>query len=166
VARRAASGEPRTRLTDGRRQLETASAGEFAYVTDYLRSEWLLTLSDDDRRFLMEAALLRRFSAEMCDQVLDRPASAEVIRRLEHRQLVVLPLDRRGEWYRMHGLLRDWLETELRHTDRAALAGGARAAAQWWERAGDIDLAVQHLEWAAERRVAVTTWWSHTQART
>jgi LuxR family maltose regulon positive regulatory protein len=135
---------------DGRRQLESASAGEFAYVTDYLRSEWLLTLSDGDRRFLMEAALLRRFSAEMCDQVLDRAASAEVIRRMEHRQLVVLPLDRRGEWYRMHGLLRDWLETELRHTDRVRWQEVHTAAAQWWERAGDVDLAVQHLEWVAD----------------
>ena len=131
---------------DGQRHLELARAGELAYVTDYLRAEWLLTLSDGDRRFLMEVAVLRRFSADMCDQVLDRRGSAATIRRLEHEKVMVLPLDRRGAWYRMHGLLRDWLETELRHTDRARWQEVHRDAARWWEQADDIDLAVQHLE--------------------
>jgi LuxR family maltose regulon positive regulatory protein len=137
-------------MPDGRRQLESASAREFSYVTDYLRAEWLLTLPDEDRQFLMEASILRRFSADMCDQVLGRHGSAAVLRRLEHRQSVVLPLDRRGEWYRLHDLLRDWLESELRQTDRSRWQEVHLAAAHWWERAGDVDLAVQHLEWAEE----------------
>lgn len=136
--------------TDRRWGLESARAGELAHVTEYLRSEWLRTLSTEDRRFLMEAACLRRFSIDMCVQVLDRPASAAVIRRLEHNQVIVLPLDLRGEWYRMHGLLRSWLETELRQTDRARWREVHCDAAGWWERAGDVDLAVQHLAWAEE----------------
>lgn len=142
---------------NGAAMLESATTGKLPYVIDFLRAEWFDTLDADDRQFLMEVAVLGRFTAEMADTVLDRSGSAEVIHRLERHHRIVLPLDQRGEWYRMHAVLRDWLETELHQVDRPRWREVHLDSARWWEVAGDIDLAVHHLErvGADERRAAL-----------
>jgi LuxR family maltose regulon positive regulatory protein len=127
-----------------------ADAGELTDVTDYLTAEWLGGLDQDDRRFLMEAACLGHFTAGMCDDVLDRRGSAATIRRLDRDRLVVLPLDRRGDWYRMHALLHRWLCAELRSEDRERWRQVHRRASEWWEQRGDVDLALEHLGRADE----------------
>lgn len=130
----------------GRAPTPLTDAGAITYVTDYLRAEWLGNLDPVDRRFLMEAACLGHFTAEMCDTILGTRGSAATIRRLDLDRLVVLPLDRRGDWYRMHALLRRWLESELRDTDTERWREIHGAAARWWERKGDVDLALEHLD--------------------
>ncbi len=129
----------------GRAPTSLADAGEITHVTDYLRAEWLGNLDPVDRQFLTEAACLGHFTAEMCDVILGRHGSAEAIRRLDRGRLVVLPLDRRGDWYRMHAILRRWLAAELRSADRDRWREVHRRAAGWWERKGDVDLALEHL---------------------
>ena len=53
-----------------------AFGGDHRFVADYLSSEVLATLDEDDRAFLHGAAVLGEFTAELCDEVLDRSDSA------------------------------------------------------------------------------------------
>src|SRR5262249_37635470 len=70
---------------------------------------------------------------------------AAVLAELERADLFVAALDRDGEWYRCHPLLRE----ALMRTHDAASTGtdGAvlRRAAQWFEAHDRIDDAVRHL---------------------
>jgi LuxR family transcriptional regulator, maltose regulon positive regulatory protein len=86
-------------------------------LVDYLRDEWLAQLGDDDRTFLREVACFERFSGDLCDEVLDRSGSGEVLERLHRDDVVVFSLDQRSRWYRLHGLLRRRLSAELRDTE-------------------------------------------------
>lgn len=122
--------------------LEQVSQASF--VTDYVRAEWIGDLELDDAAFLGEVACLGRFTGEMCDAVLGRRGSTERLRQLHRRELVVLPLDRRDEWYRMHSLLRHALQSDLAASDRSRWRAVHLEAAQWWEERGDIDLAFEH----------------------
>ena len=118
--------------------------GDTTYVVDYLRSEWTGKLSPDDRQLLCEVACLNRFTGAMCDEVLGRAGSLAHLRRIHRDELLVLPLDQRDEWFRMHPLLTRWLSADLAETDRERWADIHRAAAAWWTEHGDIDLAVEH----------------------
>ncbi len=133
-------------LLDGRRALPTAPAhvDDSDFIVDYLRAEWTGRLPADDLAFLREAAVLERFTGELCDDVLGRRGSASRLRRLHHDQLVVLPLDRRDEWFRMHPLLARWLAQDLRRVDTARWRDVHLRVADHWASVGDIDLAVRY----------------------
>ena len=110
--------------------------GDATFVVDYLRSEWTGQLSPEDRQFLCEVACLQRFTGEMCDEILGRTQSLARLRRMHREELLVLPLDQRDEWFRMHPLLTRWLSADLQETDperwrtihaaAAGLVAGAR----------------------------------------
>ena len=118
--------------------------GDATYIVDYLRTEWTGQLSPDDRQLLCEAACLQRFTGEMCDEVLGRQHSLADLRRMHRDELLVLPLDQRDEWFRMHPILTRWLSADLRETDPDRWRSIHRSAAAWWAQHGDIDLAFEH----------------------
>jgi LuxR family maltose regulon positive regulatory protein len=120
------------------------SIAQAAFITDYLRAEWTRSLQARDLQFLREAACLRTFTAEMCSDVLGLVGTAATLRRLQHDVQLVVPLDRRDRWYRMHPILAEWLESELRDDAPERWVEVHTSAAQWWELRGDIDLALDH----------------------
>ena len=94
-------------------------AGDNRHVADYLSAEVLAALPPDRRTFMLHTAVLERFSASLCDEVLrdrfgDRAAGA---RELEH---VPRPLDARWEWFRYHHLFAELLRLELNNEDQEA----------------------------------------------
>jgi LuxR family maltose regulon positive regulatory protein len=118
--------------------------GDATYIVDYLRSEWTGQLSAEDRQFLGEVACLQRFTGDMCDEVLGRTQSVADLRRMHRDELLVLPLDQRDEWFRMHPILTRWLSADLQETDPDRWRSIHAAAADWWGQHGDIDLAFEH----------------------
>ena len=98
-------------------------SGDDRYIGDYLRSEFLDRVSPADVTFLTRTSILDRMSGPLCDAVRAEAGSSDVLERLERRNLLVVPLDRRREWYRYHHLFRDLLLTELRR--REPDAGGS-----------------------------------------
>ena len=73
-------------------------------------------MSRADVSFLTRTSILDRMSGPLCDVTAGRTGSSRVLDRLERRNLLVLPLDRRGDWYRYHPLFRELL---LRRADAA-----------------------------------------------
>jgi LuxR family transcriptional regulator, maltose regulon positive regulatory protein len=119
------------------------SGGEAA-VLDYFDSEWLGNLTDDERDFLRRASVLDWMSGALCNAVLDRHDSGEVLHRICADRHLVIPLDRRESAYRMHGLLRDALATDFERRNSPAVREVHRRASSWFEAEGDIDRAVRH----------------------
>jgi LuxR family maltose regulon positive regulatory protein len=134
-------------LRDGgdRAWLDPDHVADATFVVDYLSSEWTGLLSPDDRQFLGEAACLHRFTGQMCDEILGRDGSHAQLRRMHHEELLVLPLDQRDEWFRMHPLLTRWLSADLRENDPARWRAIHTTAAEWWQAHGDVDLAFEHV---------------------
>ena len=104
--------------------------GNQGFVADYLTQEVLQSLDPDMRGFLLRTSVLGRFTAEMCDAVLERSDSAVVLARLERANFLVTRLEQ-GRWYRIHPLFAEFAGFEL-----AAIEPGAerllnRRAAEW-----------------------------------
>ncbi len=126
-------------------------AGDGRGVVDYLREEFLLPVSRNHATFLRRASVLRRLSGSLCDFALERDDSAKVLDELSRANMLLVPVDRRGEWYRLHPLLQEMLEAELRRSDGAAAVTIHLRASEWWRRAGETDQAIHHaLEAGAE----------------
>lgn len=130
-----------------------AHVNDHVSLVDYLRSEWIGQLDQEDRTFLREIACLQRFTGEQCDEVLERCGSGELLRRLHRDQVIVFALDQRGEWFRMHGLLTRWLSAELRSADLPRWTRIHLNAAHYSQRSGDIDSAVMHARAAGDLEV-------------
>jgi LuxR family transcriptional regulator, maltose regulon positive regulatory protein len=128
----------------------TVLSGSEAMVLDYIATEWLWGLTDDDRDFLMRTSVLDWLSGPLCNEVLGRQDSGDVLHRMFSDRLLVIPLDRREHAYRMHGLLREALRTELERHDETAAREVHERASTWFEKAGDIDRAVRHALAAAD----------------
>ena len=78
-------------------------------------------------------------------------AHSERLRRLEASSLFLVPLDRRREWYRYHGLFREFLLGELRRVEPDVIAKLHLRAADWYESNGSPAMAVEHLLHTTER---------------
>ena len=109
----------------------------------------------------------------LCEAVLDMGGSAAILADLAGSNLLLVPLDRRGEWYRYHHLFRDMLLAELHRLEPGLMPVLRRRAAGWcldngWPEealeysmaAGDVDGAarlVGQLAVPAYRQGRVTT---------
>ena len=110
--------------------------GDDRLVSEYMESEFLARISRRQRAFLARAAVLERMCGPLCDSVLELAGSAAVLADLERFNLLLVPLDRKGEWYRYHHLFRDMLLAELHRVEPELMPALYRRAAQWHERNG------------------------------
>lgn len=120
-------------------------SGDERFVADYLYHECMAGLPADMQQFLRRTAVLDQLSAELCDAVLGTQDASAMLRRLQTRNLFLIPLDRQGHWYRYHALFREFLVAELHRHDRAVLPELHTRAADWLEGEGLLDLTVEHL---------------------
>jgi len=133
--------------------------GDDRLVSEYMESEFLARISRGHREFLTRTAVLGRMCGPLCDAVLDLPGSAATLTDLARSNLLLVPLDRRGEWYRYHHLFRDMLLAELHRLEPGLMPALHRRAASWCLRsglpeealeysiaAGDVDTAARLVE--------------------
>ena len=105
--------------------------GDDRLVAEYFRFELLSRLPEAEARFLMHTSVLDRMCGGLCDAVLETRQSAQTLQSLERSNRFVVPLDRRGEWYRYHHLFGQLLRNELERTDPEAVAVLNRRAMAW-----------------------------------
>ena len=133
--------------------------GDDRLVSEYMESEFLARISRRERVFLTRTAVLERMCGPLCEAVLHLPGSAATLADLARSNLLLVPLDRRGEWYRYHHLFRDMLLAELSRQAPELMPVLRRRAAGWCLRnalpeealeysiaAGDVDAAAGLVE--------------------
>jgi LuxR family transcriptional regulator, maltose regulon positive regulatory protein len=136
--------------------------GDDRLVREYLESEFLDRISGRHRRFLTRSAVLTRMSGPLCEAALGLPGSAAALAELARSNLLLVPLDRRGQWYRYHHLFRDMLLAELERLEPGMLAVLRCRAAAWClasdlaEEALEYALAAEDVEMVA--RLVQTLW--------
>lgn len=120
--------------------------GDERHISDYLRGEVLARLDPDTVTFLTRTAVLDSLSGPLCDHLLDRRGSQQVLESIEASNLLVVPLDRHRAWFRYHGLLRDLLVADLRRNDPALARQLHGRAAQWYAENRMPEVAIGHAQ--------------------
>ncbi|MCC6438722.1 MAG: AAA family ATPase [Acidimicrobiales bacterium] len=142
------------RTPDAARFVETFR-GDDQLVAGYLADELLAVLEPNERRRMVEAAVLHRLSGPLLDAVTGSDDGAAWLDALAATNQLVIRLDTVGEWYRYHHLFRDLLLLEAKRSIPQQLAGLHRKAADWFERSGHPAAAVDHLIEAGDRERAM-----------
>jgi LuxR family maltose regulon positive regulatory protein len=106
-------------------------SGDDRFVADYFRAELMSRLPGAEALFLEQTSVLERMCGGLCDSVVGSTGSAGVLERLERTNRFVVPLDRRGEWYRYHHLFAELLRNELALSKPEAAAELSRKAMAW-----------------------------------
>jgi len=127
-------------------EVATTFTGDDRFMGDYLRAEFLDRVSRADAAFLTRSSILERMCGPLCDVTVGSKRSAQVLDRLERSNLLLIPLDRRGEWYRYHHLFRELLHAELVRREPETLAELHARAASWYELDGQPEAAVTHAQ--------------------
>lgn len=159
-------------------------AGDDRYVSDYLIGEVFERQPAQVQNFLLKTAILDRFSAPLCDVLLNaedlglkvsesgqRQSSKAIIERLDQLNLFTIPLDNKREWYRYHHLFSDFLRLRLRDRPAEEIAALHRHAAAWLQGNGQFAEAIDHAlageDFQPASRLieqhATATLWGHTQ---
>ena len=141
---------------------EDAFGGDDRLVSQYMESEFLGRISARHREFLTRTAVLNRMCGPLCEAVLDQPGSAAELAELVRSNLLLVPLDRRGFWFRYHHLFRDMLLAELERLEPGLLPVLRRRAAAWCEANGRPEEALEYAMAAgdvdAAARLAQSLW--------
>ncbi len=124
--------------------------GDDRFIADYLRAEFLDRVSPAEASFLTRTSILDSMCGPLCDAVLGATRSSSVLENLESRNLLVIPLDRRRDWYRYHHLFRDLLSRELRRQEQEMEGNLHRRAAEWYEANGMPEAAIDHAQAAGD----------------
>jgi LuxR family maltose regulon positive regulatory protein len=145
-------------LRDGG-SLETAAGsfgGDDRLVSQYMESELLAWIPASERAFLTRSSALERMSGALCEAALDLPGAAATLADLAQSNMLLVPLDRRGHWYRYHHLFGDMLRAELERREPGVMPAVRRRAASWClanyeaEDAVDYFMAAEDTETAAQ----------------
>jgi LuxR family transcriptional regulator, maltose regulon positive regulatory protein len=129
---------------DGESSSLASFGGDDRFVTDYLRSEELARVEPAELEFLLRSSVLDRMCGPLCDAVLERGDSGQMLERLEHANLFVVALDHRRVWFRYHHLFREMLQAELGRREPALAATLNLKAAAWWEANGQPEIAIEY----------------------
>jgi LuxR family transcriptional regulator, maltose regulon positive regulatory protein len=151
--------------------------GDDRFVSEYMESEFLARISQRHRVFLTRTAVLQQMCGSLCEALLAESGSAAALTELAGSNLLLVPLDRRGMWYRYHHLFRDMLLAELERTEPGQAPVLLRRAAAWcldhdrpeealeyFIAAGDVEAVAQLVEKLAlsafrQARVATIQRW-------
>ena len=128
-------------------------SGSARPISLYLQ-EMLDGLPLDMVQFMLRTSILDRFSASLCAAVTNVQASGDLLESIEQRQLLLMPLDNDGRWYRYHPLLAGYLRERLEAEHGDEIAGLQLRAALWFAAQEMWAEAVQHAIWAGDIKQA------------
>ncbi len=107
-------------------------AGDDRAVVAYLIEEVLERQSEQARELLLATAVVDQVSAPLANALTGNGDAVGILDDLLHANAFLVPLDRRGEWFRYHALFADLLRSQLARRGPAAVARQHRRAARWF----------------------------------
>ena len=137
----------RRRLDDGDDLEATLRdlSGRSADLAQYFLEQVFGGVSENQREFLLRTSILERVNGELGSRLYGNPEGWHVLEELERHGVFVHAIDDAREWFRYHGLFREFLLERLRrHTVKV---GDLHAwAARWLHEHGDPVPALQHAQ--------------------
>src|SRR5258708_7974151 len=95
-------------------------------------------------QFMLRTAILDRLCVPLCEHVTGTASSRALLASIERRQLLLVPLDQEGRWYRYHPLLAEYL-TERLKAELGNESPGLHQRAALWDASKELWTdAVQH----------------------
>jgi len=118
--------------------------GDNRYIMDYLLEEVLKIQSDEMKDFLIKTSVLEQMCAPLCNTLLKREDSQQVLESLEQNNMFIIPLDANRTWYRYHHLFADLLIQRFLQLDHEIIDDIHNRASAWFEENAMSEFAIDH----------------------
>jgi len=146
-------------------------SGSQRYILDYLTEEILRQQPQEILNFLLYTSILERFTASLCDALLEQQVSEQILRQLETSNLFIVSLDMQRHWYRYHALFAEALRYQLEQTYPELIPTLHLRASYWFAEQNALTEAILHAfnarawEWTAEliERIPFSIAWTTSQ---
>jgi len=131
-------------------------SGDQRYILDFLTEEVLQRQPQEVQTFLLSTCILERFTASLCDAVMEQAGSQRMLEQLERANLFVVSLDSKRQWYRYHALFAEALRYRLEHTHADFVPTLHYRASLWYAEHNQTTQAILHAfsahqwQWAAD----------------
>ncbi|UCD99452.1 MAG: helix-turn-helix transcriptional regulator [Chloroflexota bacterium] len=129
---------------ENKHEFITAFSGSHQYIIDYLVDEVLAHQPEEIQTFLCQTSILDRFSASLCDYVLQISNSKNILEILDKANLFLIPLDYEHNWYRYHHLFADFLHKRLIEREPEIIPKLHKRSSEWLDRNRLITEAINH----------------------
>jgi LuxR family transcriptional regulator, maltose regulon positive regulatory protein len=106
-------------------------SGEHNLVANYLVDEVLARQDAKVQQFLIETSILNRFSSSLCNAILQIDDAWDVLLYLERRNIFIVSLDEKNEWFRYHHLFSEMLRGRLKQRAPDDIAALYNRAIDW-----------------------------------
>jgi LuxR family maltose regulon positive regulatory protein len=133
---------------------ERSSGREDLFVSDYVWQEVLAAERPELVDALLDMAVVERVNVNLAATLTGRTDPHALLSEAEHRGLFVTRLGS-SDWYEIHSLVRERLRSELVRRSPSHAADLYTRAAQWFEEAGEIALALDQWILANQPRQAL-----------
>ena len=130
-------------------------SGRSADLAHYFLEQVFSGLDEDQQQFLQRTSILERVNGDLGSCLYGKPHGWQVLEELERRDLFVHAIDDAREWFRYHGLFREFLLERLRR-DGASLDHLHARAASWLHEHGHVLPALQHAQRSGRAILAAT----------
>jgi ATP/maltotriose-dependent transcriptional regulator MalT len=150
---------------EDRRSFVSRFGSRNRHVVDFLVDEVLDAHEPELQDLMLRSSIFDRLCGPLCDFVLEREGSGELLDRLSRTNLFLLPLDDQDEWYRFHHLFAQLLRVELEHRRPGVAPALHRRAYEWHRDQGSVSEAIEHATEAGaftEATELVTAAWFRT----
>lgn len=104
----------------------------------------------DIQTFLLQTAVLDRFTGSLCDALTGNADGHSTLETLERANLFIVPLDVERRWYRYHHLFADLLRQRLHQLYPDWVPALHQDASIWFEQNGYMDEAIEHALYAED----------------
>jgi LuxR family maltose regulon positive regulatory protein len=129
-------------------------SGSTAGVAEYLAQEVFESRPAQQRDFLLRSSVLGDVCAAMCDAVLRRNDSADMIAQIVRGNLLLSSVDDEQRWFRYHPLFADFLQGRMRGDAPDEIPELHRRAARWTAANGLMNEAATHALAAGDHEFA------------
>lgn len=119
-------------------------SGEQNLIASYLVDEVLANQSEWIQRFLIDTSFLNRFSASLCNAVLQIEGAWDILQFMERRNLFIIPLDDKNDWFRYHHLFSEMLRGRLKQKSSDETRALYNRAVEWHVNQGQLDEAIDY----------------------
>jgi len=140
-----------------------AFSGSNAAIAEYLAEDVLAKQPEAVRDFLLRTSILAQLDAPLCDALLDRDDSRDMLAQIERANLFLVPADAQRQTYRYHALFAEFLRTQLAQREPAAVGALHLRAAHHYEAQGRPVPAIEHALRARDGALAGRLLLAHSQ---
>lgn len=113
------------------------------FIPLYLTKQVLSGLGKNERSVLLAVSVLKRFNASLAAHISDQEEGLNLINQLHTLSPLIVSLDSRGGWYRLHHLFASYLRELLAQNPNKPNLVRLKAS-EWHVQQGDIAIAVRY----------------------